>query len=288
MAVKKGLGRGVDALITIPADMDIPLGNILEIEINKIEPNREQPRRVFDKGELEELAESIRVYGVISPLIVKKDGEYYTIVAGERRWRASRIAGLKTLPVIVREFDGKETLEVALIENLQRTDLNPMEEAATFKKLADEFGMTQENIAERIGKSRSSVANALRLLNLPEIVREMLGHGRLSAGHAKVLLGVEDEKFLIDLADEAADGGMSVRELEDAIKVRLTAKDTKSTKKTPNTASGVYPALERELTERLLTKTRIKSGKGGDKGKIEIEFASKEELDRLYMALRNL
>ncbi|MCL2701987.1 MAG: ParB/RepB/Spo0J family partition protein [Defluviitaleaceae bacterium] len=287
MAVKKGLGRGIDALIQRPADE--PQGNVLEIDINRIEPNRDQPRRVFDKDGLDELAESIRVYGVISPVVVVKDGDYYTIVAGERRWRAARLAGLAVLPVIVKELDAKETLEVALIENLQRADLNPVEEALSYRKLADGFGMTQEDIAARIGKSRSAVANALRLLNLAEPVREMLETGALSAGHAKVLLGTPDERAQIRLAEEASNSGLSVRELEDAVreaKNYSTTKDTKEHKKNPS-SPNVYAGLERELTGALAARTRIRPNKSGDSGKIEIEFATKDELDRLYLALRN-
>jgi ParB family chromosome partitioning protein len=290
MAVKKGLGRGVDALITKPEDEYTPEhDSVLQIDINKIEPNINQPRRDFNKNELDELAESIRVYGVLSPLIVTKEAGYYTIVAGERRWRASRLAGLRTLPVIVREFFGRETLEVALIENLQRSDLNPMEEAASFKRLSEEFGLTQENIAERIGKSRSAIANSLRLLNLPDVIREMLSGGRLSAGHAKVLLGVGDAEVQIELADEAADGGLSVRGLEEAVSVALSKKNSSGKNKMPPQQNlNVYSGLEKELTESLMARTKIKSSKDGNKGKIEIGFDTKDELDRLFLVLRNL
>ncbi|MCL2407734.1 MAG: ParB/RepB/Spo0J family partition protein [Defluviitaleaceae bacterium] len=293
MSKKSGLGRGIDALIqqvappaAIGEAATEPSDNVIEIDIDKLEPNRSQPRRNFDANDLAELAESVRTFGILQPIMVKRDGAYYTIIAGERRWRAARLARLSKVPIIIREFDDKETLEVALIENLQRSDLNPMEEAVSYKRLADEYGMTQERIAERLGKSRSAVANAVRLLNLPEIIREMLIQGRLSGGHAKVLLGIEDEATQIDLADMASDGGMSVRELEDAVKAR---KDAAQTQQVPAKTKkpGLYPSLEQELTTLFHAKTRIKTDKNGEKGKIEIDFASKEELDRLYLALKS-
>jgi len=289
---KKGLGRGMDAVIvaTSPAaradDEQVVDKAILEVDINKIEPNRNQPRRDFDAVELAELADSVRLFGVLSPLLVKKEGEYYIIIAGERRWRAARMAGLRALPVVLREFDDKETLEVALIENLQRSDLNPVEEALSFRRLADEFGMTQEEIAERIGKSRSAVANVMRLLNLSDFILDMLRRGALSAGHAKVLLGVADERVRDELADSAGDGGMSVRELEEA--VANLEKSVPPPKKAPPKATASYAGLEKELSAALMAKTRVKANKAGDKGTIEIAFASSDELDRLYLALRKM
>ena len=288
MTVKKGLGRGLDALITRGGEEVNEGAKVLEIDINKIEPNRDQPRTDFDKDELEELAESIRVYGIISPLLTRKEGDFYTIIAGERRWRAARLAGLKTLPVIVREFDQRETLEVALIENLQRSDLNPMEEALSYRRLLDDFGLTQEGIASRIGKSRSAVANALRLLKLPESVSEMLRKGQLSTGHAKVLLSLDDEKEISAFAEKASSGGYSVRELEEAVKAAKNNQAEKPAKKGAGKGPSMYSNLEMELTGALYARTRIKTGKDGESGRIEIEFASKDELDRLYLALRNL
>lgn len=285
MAVKKGLGKGLDALITArEEDMEREASGAVLVELQKIEPNRSQPRKTFGNEELLELAESIKTFGVISPLIVKKEDGYYSIIAGERRWRAARLAGLKAVPVVVAEYDGKETLEIALIENLQREDLNPVEEALAYKRLAEEFGMTQEAIAGRLGKSRSAVANAMRLLGLSEHALELLRDGAIQTGHGKVILGIENPAEQNRLAELAAEEGLSVRELEDIVKgLNNPQKAEKKSRPQP----GAYAGIERELGQVFGVKTRVRADKGGNKGRIEIEFYSKEELDRIYLMLRN-
>lgn len=292
MISKKGLGRGLDALITErESELD---ERVFEVDINRIEPNREQPRRDFDETELRELAASVRIFGVLSPLLVRRDGEFYSIVAGERRWRAARMAGLKALPVVVKEFDERETLEVALIENLQRSDLNPLEEALSYRRLLEEFGLTQEKIAERIGKSRSSVANALRLLKLPETAREMLRKGSISTGHAKAMLGLESDKEMAELAERTVAKGLNVREVEDAVKAmreggRVGADSGVKIKAPPPPPPGnEYFSQERELERVLGTRTRIRADRDGASGRIEIEFVSRDDLDRLFLTLKSL
>ena len=212
-AKKRSLGRGLDALLDDKASEE---SGVTTLRISQIEPNRAQPRKDFDQQQLQELADSIKEHGVLQPLLVcEKDGGY-VIVAGERRWRAARMAGLTEVPVLVRDYDDQMIAEVSLIENLQRADLNPIEEAAGYRNLIDRFGFTQESAAVRVGKSRSTVANSLRLLALPESVQALLREGRLSAGHAKVLGGISDEKRCVELAKSSADGKMSVNELEKA------------------------------------------------------------------------
>lgn len=292
MAVKRGLGKGIDALITsgsLDSNENDGFGRVMEIEISQIEPNPGQPRQIFREEELAGLADSIRQYGIISPVIVKKEKDYYSIIAGERRWRAARLAGLSSVPVVVREYDGLESLHVALIENLQRAELNPLEEAVAYRKLIEQYDMTQELIAEKIGKSRSSVANTLRLLNLSSDILEHLQENRLSQGHAKVLLSLTDTDEREALAEKIVSDGLSVRETEKAAQVLSNAKDRKKGTETKKPAAGfAYGYLEKELSVVFGTKVGVKAGKSGDRGKIEIEFFSKDELDRLYLLLKSL
>ncbi|MBQ3593260.1 MAG: ParB/RepB/Spo0J family partition protein, partial [Clostridia bacterium] len=214
MAIKKGLGRGIEALFEDSGDTKDVTSGITELKISQVEPNRNQPRKDFDKDALAELASSIETHGVISPIIVRpSDNGQYQIIAGERRWRASRMAGLDTVPVIIKDFDEKEVMEVALIENLQREDLNPVEEAMGYRALMDTFGMTQEQVAQRVGKSRSAIANALRLLTLRPQELELLRNGKITAGHARALLAAADALTREQMAEMAANGA-SVHELE--------------------------------------------------------------------------
>ena len=217
---KKGLGRGIGALIPgiDPADRE-RLG-VVELEIGVIRPNPDQPRKEFDEVRLEELALSIKEHGIVQPILVRKVGDGYEIVAGERRWRAAQLAGLTKVPALVREFSDAERMEIALIENLQREDLNPMEEAEAYRTLMESFGLTQEALAQRLGRSRSQVANTLRLLQLPAQVQDEVRAGRLSMGHAKVLCGVEDPARVVALAEMVIAKGLSVRELEDELTPR--------------------------------------------------------------------
>jgi len=268
-AKKRGLGRGLDALLRV----ETPTAQSLPLE--RLRPNKVQPRERFDGDALDELAESIKAQGVVQPIVVtpRTDGDY-TIVAGERRWRAARRAGLKEVPVAIREVaDDRQLLEMALVENLQRTDLNPVEEAEAYRRLAKEFGLSQEETAIRVGKGRTSISNAVRLLRLPEEIQELLREGRLSAGQARPLLALGSEEEMVKLARRAADGGMSARALEKA----TSGEKAKRTQPVvdPDTAA----AAER-LTRSLQTRVTIRRRGGG--GTVQIAFHSEEELMRLF------
>lgn len=252
---------------------------IMMIRLSQVVPNHEQPRRAFDEDSLAELTESIRQYGVLQPLLVQKKGRYYEIIAGERRWRASRAAGLKEVPCIVREFDRKETMEVSLIENIQRENLNPIEEAEAYRSLTDEFHMTQDEIAGRVGRSRASVANSMRLLKLTPEVRQMVIDNRLSMGHARALLGIEDPLSQTTAAEQVEEKQLSVRETEQLVKKVLTTAEPRK-KRVPNEQLRLaYQAAETRIQKKLGTKVSIHSR--GKKGKIEIEYYSEEDLDRI-------
>ncbi len=287
---KKGLGRGLDALfgestaedivVSVPAKAD---GDYVErIKLVDIEPNPNQPRSDFDEEALEELSLSIKEHGVITPIIVKKaENGFYQIVAGERRWRASKKAGLKTIPAIVKDFSESETQEVALIENLQRRDLNPVEEALGYKRLMDEFSLTQEQISQKMGKSRSSVANSLRILALPPSVIDLLKSGEISFGHAKVLLSCDSKKKQEELAYLTAKEDLSVRSLEEIIKKK--PKTPKKEKKEDLNLALAFKEIEKRVSSSLGTNVKISSK--GKKGTIQIEYYSSEELERLVKLL---
>lgn len=270
MADKKGgLGRGLDSLFNANSEETLST----EVMLSQIEPNRDQPRKDFDEQALNELAESIREHGLLQPILVRsKPSGGYEIIAGERRWRASRIAGLRTVPVVIKEMDEKEAAEVALIENLQREDLNPVEEAMGYRSLMVSYGLTQEQVAERMGKSRSAVANALRLLDLTPSETEALKAGKLSAGHARALLGAEKGSTLRSDMLRVALAGASVRELE------LMLKKKKEAKKTEKTADTYYTEVELAIKNELGRTVKI-TPKGKGKGTLTIEFYSKKELE---------
>jgi ParB family chromosome partitioning protein len=277
---KRGLGRGLDALIQKEEEAGPPLP-IQTLPVASLRPNRFQPRTYFDESLIEELAESIRAQGVIQPLVVAPDtqGEGYLIIAGERRWRASRRAGLETVPVVVREVaDDRELLELALVENLQRSDLNPLEEAEAYQALQEKFSLSQEEIATRVGKARTTVTNALRLLRLPEEVRELLREGQISAGQARPLLGLATSDEQITLAERAVREGLSARDME---RLSSEPREAAAAKKKPARPVEVHTAAaEEKLTRRLQTKVEIRRrGKGGA---LQIHFHSEEELMRLY------
>lgn len=286
MAKSKGLGKGLKALIsedTYVTEVKEDNGEqqlVLEIKTNKIRPNAEQPRRKFDKDKLEELAASIREHGVIQPIIVRPEKNGYTIVAGERRWRAATIAGLKEMPVIIKDLEPKEVLEIALIENMQRENLNPMEEAKAYEVLVENFNLTQGEIGIRIGKSRAAVANTLRLLKLPLIAQRSLEMGNISAGHARALLGLEDESRMGTICQEIVEKNLSVRETEALIK-----RDRKEGKKEDQKVetNPYIVAVEDELNTRFATKVKIKDK--GEKGKIEIDYYSMDDLNRILETL---
>ena len=282
MAMKKGLGKGLDSMIPenkTKAEVKNATDNsFVEIPIADIDPNLGQPRKSFDEDGLLELSESIKIHGVIQPLILTKRGKRYEIIAGERRWRASKIAGIKKVPAIIREYTDKEIMEVSLIENIQRQDLNPIEEAEAFKKLIDEYKMKQDDLAERVSKSRSAITNALRLLKLDEKVKMMLAEGMITTGHARALLGVEDKSKQQMLAVKIFDEKLSVRETEKL--VRQMMEETKPEKEEKSSEKLIYKQLEDRLKSILGSKVSIKGRQDG-KGKIEIEYYSVDELDRI-------
>lgn len=295
MNQKKGLGRGLSALFSEPDDEFDVYDNdgitVIDVDINKIEPNKSQPRKSFDEEKLNELSQSILEMGIIQPIIVKKNGEYFEIIAGERRWRAARIAGLKTVPAIVKEYTDMETLEISLIENIQRENLNPIEEAITYKRFTDEFKLNQENIAKKVGKSRVAVTNSMRLLNLDLRVQELLKQNKLSAGHARAILAIDDFDAQFEIAEKVIEEQYSVRMTENLVKKYVEAKnsDTKENLKerhNKNENAEIYKAIQKDLNDILGTKVILKNGK--NKGKIEIEYYSEKELDRLIYMFKAL
>lgn len=280
---KSGLGKGLDALF-LDNSVETQSGSTVTLGINEIEPNREQPRKYFDEEALSELSESIALHGVIQPLLVRpiSDGGYQ-LIAGERRWRASRMAGLTQVPVVIKEMTDSEAMELALIENLQREDLNPVEEAEGYKLLMDTYSLTQEQAAERVGKSRPTVANALRLLVLPEKVIELLKENKLSSGHARALIPLKDEKLILELCKEITERELSVRETERIVKSLLAPKKDKAEKKLKK-RDPYYDECELSIREVLGRKASI-NVKKGNKGTIEIEFFSKDDLNKILKSL---
>jgi len=290
MTAKKGLGKGLGAMLgSTKPDLETVLensdGNILEIDINNIEPNRQQPRKRFDSAKLDELAASVQAFGIIQPIIVKKEENYYSIIAGERRWRAARLAGLSKVPVIIKDYAEIETYEVALIENIQRADLNPVEEALCFKKLIEEYSLSQDVLAKRVGKNRSYISNCLRILAVGQTIQEMLIDGRLTMGHVRTLLPIEDESVRIEMAEKIAGNNLNVRDTEKLVGNHLKNK-TENPVKTPIVKSLAVKSAESVLSSMLCTKVNIKDNFG--KGKIEIEYYSEEDLDRILVGFRNL
>lgn len=279
---KRGLGKGLDALITSGDAGALSGGRdgVIELRITDIEPNKNQPRKAFDDEKLDMLAQSIKDYGVLQPIVVKKlENGFYRLIAGERRWRAARKAGLKSVPAIVREYDDRETMEIALIENLQREDLNPIEEAAGYQELIDVFQLTQEELARKMGRSRPAIANALRLLNLPEQIRQMVVKGELSAGHARALLGAEDLKIQLKAAQIVVSDKLNVRQTEKLIR-KLETQKQKEEQVQPADEMGRYvKTLESKIGTSLGTKVHIRHN--NNKGKIEIEYYSSEDLERI-------
>lgn len=272
-----GLGRGLDAILV---DSDYTSGDsITSVRINDVEPNREQPRKQFSQEELEALSDSIVKYGVISPITVRRVGERYVIIAGERRWRAARMAGLSEIPVIIISADDKKAAEIALVENIQRSDLNPVEEAQAYAALIDQYGLTQEEVAEQIGKSRSSVTNSLRLLDLPDAVLSMLAAGKFSSGHAKVLLGIKDGEKLKTAAEKVAELELSVRETEKLVKSLLA--EPKPEKELP--AIDYTKALETSVQQKLGRTVKIKQN--GAKSSITIGFSDNNDLETVLRLL---
>ena len=287
MAAKKGgLGRGLDALFADNSIEEIASTSAVKLKIMDIEPNRDQPRKIFDEDALAELADSIAKHGVIQPLLVRPmpDGSYQ-LVAGERRWRASRMAGLTEVPVVIKELSDDEAMALALIENLQREDLNAIEEAQGIKALMDTLSLTQDEAAERVGKSRPAVANALRLLKLPDSVIALVSDGKLSPGHARALLGFKDEQDIIETADLIIEKGLTVRDVEKLVKKRN--KESKAEKPATRRAS-YYDEVELALTDFLGRKVKVGTKPGKESGVLEIDFFDKDDLTRLADALKSL
>ena len=281
---QKGLGRGLGALIDDFSASGVS-DSIISLPLQKVEPNPRQPRRVFDEEELQALADSIAEHGIVQPLAVRDEGNgYYMIIAGERRWRAARLAGLDEVPVVVLEADDRTVMELALVENLQRQDLNPMEEAEGYRVLMEDYGLTQEQTAERVGKSRPAVANALRLLALPDEVRELVESGALSAGHARAILSLSSEKLQKAAAQKILALRLSVRQAEAMCK-RMSA-ETKSKRPKSVLTVDYVGECEKALTKQLSRKVRIVNGKR--KGRFELEFYGQDDLQRLYDALLTL
>jgi len=274
MAKKSALGKGLGALIP-DAEKD---SNVFEVEVSKLFPNEDQPRRKFDEEKINALAESIKVHGVIQPIIVKREGDFYKIIAGERRWRAAKIAGLKKVPIVEKELSDREVMEISLIENIQREDLNPIEEALAYKRLMEDFQLTQEEIAERVGKSRSAIANTLRLLNLDDRVVEFINDGKLSEGHGKVIVSIEDKEKQFLIAKKVIEEDLNVRQTEKLIK-EINNKKVKKEKK----IVAHYKDVEEKLQMFFGTKVKINNSK--NKGKIEIEYYSEDDLQRILELL---
>ena len=271
---KKGLGRGLDAILADSGYQNDETG-VKTIKIGEIEPNRNQPRKDFSHEELEELAESIKKYGVMSPIIVKKTSDGYTIIAGERRWRAARMAELDEVPVIIKDVDQLTAAEMSIVENIQRTDLNPVEEANAYKTLTEEYGLTQVEIAEKIGKSRSSVANSMRLLDLSDGALYLLSQGKISSGHAKVLLGLKDPSKMDEIAKEVAEKQPSVKETETLVKRANSPK--KENKK--NQDFDYTRALEISIQKKIGRTVKINNT--GRKKSVSIGYSDNEDLEKL-------
>ena len=267
---KKGLGKGLSALI--PESDDQNDKGIIELKITEVEPNENQPRRDFNQEALNSLAESIKEHGVVQPIIVRKADEGYQIVAGERRWRAARLAGVKTIPAVIKDYSDGQILEIALIENIQREDLNPIEEANAYKALMDEHDLSQDDIAKRLGKSRPAIGNSLRLLNLHDEIKDFLVEGKITAGHARALLGIEDNKKQIDMAKRIIEEGLNVRQVE-----KIASK--KNVKNVPKEKSAEIIELEEKLRNFFGTKVNLVHSK--KRGKIEIEYYSIDDLERI-------
>ena len=299
MAVKKkGLGAkglGINSLInTELEDMRVAQPQakkdeaVVELELDLIEPNRRQPRKYFDETALEELAVSLKTYGMIQPIVVKKTGEYYEIIAGERRWRAAKIAGMDKVPVVVKKWEEGEAFEAALVENLQREDLNPMEEAESYQRLQEEFGLSQEKIAEKVGKSRSAITNSLRLLQLDPRVRNFVVENKLTSGHARTLLPITDGDAQFELAEHIIEEGLSVRAVEALVKSRLSKveKADEEKEEVAKVDETAYRAIEDDLKSLFSTKVKLKPMGKRNKGKIEIEYYSEDDLERLLALLK--
>ena len=302
---KKGLGKGLGAIFgedivkesneeltkvkrSLPAEEEETKGSLM-VKISLIEPNRDQPRKDFNEEELQELAESIKNYGVLQPLLVQKKGTSYELIAGERRWRAAKLAGLKEVPVVLREYSKQQAMEIALIENVQRADLNPIEEAQAYQQLVKEFHLTQEEIAARVSKNRATITNAMRLLKLDEEIQNLLIKGAISSGHARAILSLEDKQLQKKAAKEVLDRRLSVRETEKLVKrlARASAEKNERTEKKDDALALIFQDLEERMKTIMGTKVSIHN-KDRNKGRIEIEYYSEAELERIVEMIESI
>ena len=275
MAIKKGLGKGLNALLEL-SDLD---DEIKKININEIEPNLEQPRKRFDNTKIKELAKSIKKHGIIQPIIVQKEENYYKIIAGERRWRAAKLAELTEVPVIIKDINKRDIMEIALIENIQREDLNPIEEAAAFKELINEYKITHDELSKIIGKSRAAITNTIRLLNLSDEVQKALIENKITAGHARALITINNKDMQNKILEQILKNDMTVRNVEDYIKSKSKRKEEKGPKELKE-EDIIFMSIEKKLQDKLGTKVNITNNKN-NKGKITIQYYSKDELERL-------
>ncbi len=288
---QRGLGKGLDSLIPASGGSENKEVKQAEtmVKIAKVEPNRDQPRKNFDEDALQELADSIKQFGLLQPILVQDRKDYYEIIAGERRWRAAKLAGLKEIPAIIRNYTDQEIVEISLIENIQREDLNPIEEALAYKRLLEEFHLKQDEVAERVSKSRTAVTNSMRLLKLCDNVQQMIIDDMLSTGHARALIPIEDEEIQLQLAQRIFDEKLSVREVEKIVKEILRPETNKPKKKeTPQNILYIYEDIENRLEEKLSRKVEITSKGNSGTGKIQIEFYSNDDLDHLIESLSNM
>ena len=302
---KKGLGKGLGAIFgedvvkesneeltkvkrSLPAEEEETKGSLM-VKISLIEPNRDQPRKDFNEEELQELAESIKNYGVLQPLLVQKKGTSYELIAGERRWRAAKLAGLKEVPVVLREYSKQQAMEIALIENVQRADLNPIEEAQAYQQLVKEFHLTQEEIAARVSKNRATITNAMRLLKLDEVIQNLLIKGAISSGHARAILSLEDKQLQKKAAKEVLDKRLSVRETEKLVKrlARASAEKNERNEKKDDALALIFQDLEERMKTIMGTKVSIHN-KDRNKGRIEIEYYSEAELERIVEMIESI
>lgn len=292
---KSGLGKGLDSLISDKVSQKQTSGDKKEgskkeeqfLKISQVEPNREQPRKKFDEDALIELSESIKQYGVLQPLLVQKRDDYYEIIAGERRWRAAKLAGLKEVPVIIKDLTDQQIMEISLIENIQREDLNPIEEAQAYKRLITEFHLKQDEIAERVSKSRSAITNSMRLLKLCDKVQQMIIDEQLTMGHVRPLIGIDDSEEQYLIAQRIFDERLNVRETEKLIKKLQREKEQPEQKKEADDLSYIYENVQEQMKQILGTKVTVHPKKN-NKGKIEIEYYSQDELNRILEMMQTI
>lgn len=273
--------------VVVEKTVTVEVPKEITVKLSMIEPNRNQPRKDFNEDQLQELADSIKQYGILQPLLVQKRENYYELIAGERRWRAAKLAGLKEVPVVIREYSQQESMEIALIENVQRADLNPIEEAQAYQRLMQEFGLRQEDIAQRVSKNRATITNSMRLLKLEAEVQKMLAEDRITGGHARALLAIEDPKVQVQLAEKIERDKMSVRDVERMVKLIARKPRAKTAGQPDEALELIFKELEERMKSAMGTKVII-SRKDRNKGRIEIEYYSESELERIVELIESI